>query len=79
MEKKTAINCGFSTDGLKILKQLCEVEAEKYLEKIDFSKNDTVLIPFWTTDIPELICVGKFYKNEEGVATYTLDFSQTTL
>lgn len=79
MEKEIAINCGISTDGLKKLKQLCEVEAEKYLEKIDFSNNDMFVIPFWTTDIPELICVGKFYKNKEGVATYTLDFSQTTL
>ena len=36
MDKNTTINCGFSTDGLKKLKQLCETEAEKYLEKIDF-------------------------------------------
>lgn len=74
-----AIHCGNTTDDFEKLKHLCKFEAEKLTANIVFSEEDIVKIPFWTNDIPELICIGHFYKNEKGVVTFDLDFSQTTL
>lgn len=36
-------------------------------------------VAFWTEDFPELICVGRFKKDNEGNIDYTLDFSESTL
>lgn len=74
-----AIHCGNRMDNFEHLKQLCLLEAEKLIDHIDFSDSNNVKIPFWTKDIPELICVGTFYKDEDGAVTFDLDFSQSTL
>lgn len=72
------VNCGKTNDSFEKLKRLCEIEAEKICLEIDVVSN-SFEIPFWTEDIPELICVGKFYKGENGVVRYDLDFSESTL
>lgn len=75
---KYAISCGKVSDNFETLKILCREEANKILSTYDIPDNG-LTIPFWTTDIPELICVGKFYKDKNNKLTYELDFSQSTL
>ena len=76
---KISVHCGKTTDGIKKLKALCEEEAAKLATTIDIPSQSTVSVPFWTSDHSELICVGKFKKNEEGTVVYELDFSESTL
>lgn len=76
--QRFSVKCGKTTDDFEYLKMLCKKEAEKLSTTIAFSQS-TISVPFWTEDIPELICVGNFYRNTEGVIEFDLDFSQTTL
>ncbi len=66
---------GSVNDNLEKLKKLCNEKAEQMAKtmKEDFE------VPFWTADIPELICIAKFNKKEDGSFAYILDFSQSTL
>lgn len=74
-----SIECGATTDSFDNLKKQCQAEAEKLLSTIDLSTQKTAIATFWTADFPELIGVGKFYKDENGVVRYDLDFSESTL
>lgn len=73
-----SVKCGETTDGFEKLKRLCEKEAEKLLKTMDVSSQD-VHVSFWTSDIPELIAVGIFSKDEKGLVRYELDYSESTL
>ena len=46
---------------------------------MDFSAEPTKSVSFWTSDFPELICIGNFFKEKDGNIHYDLDFSQSTL
>ncbi len=78
-DQELSIECGKTTDNFEKLKMLCKKEADKLLTTINIPSQSTISVAFWTIDIPELICVGNFYKNECGSICYDLDFSQTTL
>ena len=78
-EKEIVIRCGKTTDNIETLKELCEKEAEKLSETIRVTEHDTVPVPCWTEDAPELICVARFEIGNGGSIVYNLDFSETTL
>lgn len=73
------VNCGKTTDSFDDLKKLCNKKAEELLKTMEFHGQDTISVSFWTENFPELICVGKFYKDEGGTICYELDFSESTL
>ena len=78
MEELT-INCGKNSDSWEKLESLCNAEAEKLLQTIRIT-NDTLSVPCWTLSRrTELIGVMHFYKGENGVITYELDSSESTL
>lgn len=79
LNRSLSVKCGKTTDSFENLRTLCEKEAGKLLKTIDFSFQSTISVAFWTVDIPELICIGTFFKEESGRISYDLDFSQTTL
>lgn len=66
---------GSVNDNMEKLEKLCNEKAKQMAKTI---KKDSE-VPFWTADIPELICIAKFNKKEDGSFAYTLDFSQSTL
>ena len=74
-----SISCGKTTDSFEKLQKLCRDEAEKLSKTITISNQGKISVPFWTSDFPELIGVGKFRRNESGSIVYTLDFAETTL
>lgn len=79
IQQDLSIKCGSIDDTFEELKELCDNEAKKLCSKIAIESNSIVEIPFWTKDFPELICVGKFSKNKDGMIVFDLDFSQSTL
>jgi hypothetical protein len=84
MEKESnrtsvSITCGKTTDSFEKLQKLCHQEAEKLSKSISIPNQEIISVPFWTSDFPELIGVGKFSRNESGSIVYTLDFAETTL
>lgn len=79
LNQQLSVACGKTTDTFETLKTLCEEKAKDLSRSIDFSLQSTVEVPFWTENFPELICVGKFTKDENGKISYKLDFSQSTL
>lgn len=74
-----SVKCGKALDCFETLQKLCEKEAEKLSKTIDVPKGRTVSVTFWTSDVAELIGVGIFEKDMNGIIKYHLDFSETTL
>lgn len=72
---KQQVSVGKVSDSMEKLEQLCNEKAEQMATTM----TENVEISFWTADIPELICIAKFCKGEDGKYAYTLDFSQSTL
>ena len=77
MEKQ--IEVGNVSDNIETLEKLCNEKAEQMAKTMTVNDGETQEITFWTGDLPELICVGKFVKGSDGKTTYELDFSQSTL
>lgn len=73
MEKQVTV--GKVSDSMEKLEKLCKEKAEKMVKTMTTDAE----VSFWTADIPELICIAKFSKGEDGNYNYTLDFSQSTL
>lgn len=76
--QELSIKCGKTTDSIEVLKALCGKEAGRLCETLHVAQGEAVEVPFWTSDFPELICVGRFSKSDERV-TYELDYSESTL
>lgn len=74
-----SIDCGSADDSFDTLKKACESEALKLCTSLIVKPGEVIEVPFWTSDFPELICVGKFTLSNEGSVKYELDFSQSTL
>lgn len=74
-----SITCGKTTDSFEKLQKLCNQEAEKLSKSISILNQEIISVPFWTSDFPELIGVGKFSRNESGSIVYTFNFDETTL
>lgn len=79
MNNELTIHCGSVDDSFGTLKKKCEAEAAKLCTTIQLSKDSITEIPFWTSDFPELICVGKFSLADDGSVKYELDYSECTL
>lgn len=77
--EEISIKCGKVTDGFETLQEICKEEAEKLVATINVPDNAVVSVPFWTSDFPELIGVGKFTRSANGKVVYELDFSESTL
>lgn len=78
-QNEISVHCGKVADGMRKLENLCKEEAEKLLVSLDIPTEGEISVPFWTSDFPELICVGLFKKDRKGVVAYELDFSESTL
>lgn len=76
-----AVQYAKTTDSMEKLTELCEQEAKKLLATIEIPENETAPVPFWALEpgFPELICIGKFRRDEKGKIVYELDFSESTL
>ena len=70
---------GKTTDSFEMLKKLCEEKAKSLSLTLDFSSGSVKSVSFWTSDFPELICIGNFFRGKDGNIHYDLDFSQSTL
>ena len=73
---KKSVKCGKCTDSIETLKKLCNEEAAKLASTIEIPVRSVVEVLFWTADIPELICIGRFSKDISGSTMYQLDFSE---
>ena len=80
-QNEIVVRCGKTTDSMETLEKICKEEAEKLSKTIELAEGDTISVPFWAPEpgFPELICVGKFSRNETGKVVYELDFSESTL
>ncbi len=78
-EKDRTVTCGSANDDFTRLQALCRTEADTLATALAREAADEWEIPFWTNDVPELICVGTFRRQADGTVGYTLDFGVTTL
>ncbi len=79
IKNELSVHCGKVTDSMENLEKQCKEEAGKLLASLNIPDGGEVSVPFWTSDFPELICVGRFRKDEKGTIAYDLDFSESTL
>lgn len=77
--KDITISLGSVNDSYERLRSLTEQKTRDLVEKINLDKGETIKIPVWTADIPELIAVVTFEKDKSGVVKYTIDDSMNTL
>mgnify|MGYP006382986537 CR=1 FL=1 len=77
--EELSIKCGKVTDSLEVLKSICMEKSEELTTQVEVSNQSATTVAFWTEDFPELICVARFNKNDEGKIVYELDFSESTL
>lgn len=77
MEKQVSV--GVMSDSMEELVALCHEKAGRIANAMSLNERETTEVTFWTRGVPELICVGKFVKGNDGKITYNLDFSQSTL
>lgn len=77
--KQIKVKCGSSNDSYEYLKHLCENRANELLNELNISSNEEILVEFWTSDFPELICTGVFIIDENNNPSFELDYSQSTL
>lgn len=69
------VKVGKVSDSMEQLTKLCNEKAAQMAATMAEESEVT----FWTADIPELICVAKFCKKDDGSIRYELDFEQSTL
>ena len=77
--KKIALSLGSKYDSFDYLKQLCNDKSVELLKTIEVNEDNKIDVVFWTEDIPELIGVSHFIKDERGEISFSLDFNETTL
>lgn len=77
--EELVIKCGKNSDSFEKLEKLCIIEAEKLISKLQFSNQDTIDVPCWTSDFPELIGIIIFKKATDGKISFELDTTETTL
>ena len=77
--KDITISLGSVNDSYERLRSLTEQKTRDLVEKINLDKGETIKVPVWTADIPELIAVVTFEKDKSGVVKYTIDDSMNTL
>ena len=58
---------------------MCNCKANELKDSIKLEKGDKLQVVFWTDDIPELIGVADFFKNENGFIVYSIDYSLRTI
>lgn len=79
-KKEMSIKLGSPDDSFEKLQTLCNDKANELLKNIELETGEEMIVVFWTTDIfAELIGVAKIGKNNSGMMTYSLDFSESTL
>lgn len=74
-----SISLGSVNDSLDILKTLCNDKACELKDSIELEKGKKLQVVFWTGDFPELIGVADFFKNENGLIVYSIDYSLSTI
>lgn len=77
--EELSIKCGKVSDSLEVLKSICMEKSEELKAQMKETNQSEVTVAFWTEDYPELICVAKFKKDNNGNIVYELDFSESTL
>lgn len=78
-QQELSVKCGKTSDSFEYLKSICMKKSEELKTKVEISNQLATTIAFWTEDIPELICVARFKKDDKGNVVYELDFSESTL
>ncbi len=77
--KTTTIHIGSVSDTKESLAIQCYDKSIEMLYSIHLTKNEKHNVVFWTSDIGELICVAKFMANNDGIVSFSLDFTESTL
>lgn len=78
-KQELTIHCGKTMNSFEELKALCEQHANQLKLQLNISAHEKTIVTFWTEDVPELICIGTFEKDNSGETIFILDFSESTL
>ena len=77
--KEISVSIGSIENSFESLKTMCNDKSNELIKTIELEKGEEIQIVFWTEDIPELIGVAKVIKNDNGLISYSMDYSLTTL
>ena len=74
-----SFSLGSVNDSFDSLKAMCNDKANELKDSIELEKGGKLQVVFWTDDIPELVGVADFFKNENGLIVYSIDYSLRTI
>lgn len=79
-QKEMSIKIGSWRDSFESLQGMCNDKANELIKSIELKDGEEMEVIFWTADLPaELIGISIISKNEAGLLTYSLVFSESTL
>lgn len=78
-KKQMSVALGSVKDSFDTLKSMCNDKSVELLKSIELNHGEVMEVVFWTEDIPELIGVSTFTKNENGLLSYSFDESLRTI
>lgn len=74
-----SVSIGSVEDSYESLITMCKDKSVELLKTIDLEDSKEMKVVFWTEDIPELIGISTFTKNDAGLLTFSFDDSESTL
>lgn len=78
-KKELSVSIGSVDDSFESLQTMCNDKANELIKSVELENGEEMQVVFWTEDLPELIGIANITKNDAGLMTYSMDYSQTTL
>ncbi len=78
-KKELSVSIGSVDDSFESLQTMCNDKANELIKSVELESGEEMQVVFWTEDFPELIGIANIAKNDAGLMTYSMDYSQTTL
>lgn len=78
-KKELSVSIGSVDDSFESLQTMCNDKANELIKTVELENGEEMQVVFWTEDFPELIGIANITKNDAGLMTYSMDYSQTTL
>lgn len=78
-KERRSIHVGSVNDSIESLHSMCNDKSNELKKSEELNDGEELEVAFFTSDFPELIGVSTITKNESGLLSYSLDFSESTL
>ncbi len=79
LKKELSVYIGKVNDNFESLQVMCNDKVNELMKAVKLEHGEEMQVVFWTEDFTELIGTANITMNADGLMTYSLDYSLTTL